>query len=601
LGRQGIDLLSLSEVHKTFKIDINKTLSNPVPQWSSLVKPLPAMSSPPHRAAAPAARIALRTGQAAVSKKTPAGIWIDKIKTNLVSVNQPDQDEMLTHMMDHLNTAADLNTPEIKLEDFNFDQSGSVHHGDDHGQQVNSPDSALDQGHFYEGSADVSKELPGNSAIVDMGYGGYDLVASDFEDRVPLTNDGQPCFVTSSTPSQPIAPMLSSYPTHGNSLSAGPCLTTPDNAATVPLMNQQQSSIPFQIPEDILTMVDEVLLNMDVHEPLLDDDAVTDMDKNIYERAQDSPLHPDLLSNALQQAQLDPSSLVHSDDTSDCHVTVTNFRPDLTLEEICLSEIPSDDRWLSSDQASDNTHIDLNILDGVLASPGSIIHPSSLTTTSTMSTIPVVQNTPTPAPSLPVVATPTKGRLPMKVVLMTPLAGEALRDRPKRNSKKPLRFEEMVMDMEVEQPVASVSHPVTTFTTVSMTDMKVDVGTPMACEGVRDGPKRTSKKPTRLEEMMGDMDSENQASTSRTVTTRAPRVSMGSMTEKEKYHRIRELNNIASRKSREKKKGKIRDLVFEEKVELARKEELTKKYENLKKQRDLMQQLIYKIIAKAKK
>ena len=96
-------------------------------------------------------------------------------------------------------------------------------------------------------------------------------------------------------------------------------------------------------------------------------------------------------------------------------------------------------------------------------------------------------------------------------------------------------------------------------------------------------------------------------STSYTVTTststvpKAPRISITNMTEKEKYHRIKELNNIASKKSREKKKGKIRELEWEEKFELVRREELKKKYEELKKKRDLMNKLIRIMIVKTSK
>lgn len=70
---------------------------------------------------------------------------------------------------------------------------------------------------------------------------------------------------------------------------------------------------------------------------------------------------------------------------------------------------------------------------------------------------------------------------------------------------------------------------------------------------------------------------------------RQPRVSYNTLTEEERYHRIRELNNVASRVYREKKVKQLGNLQQQEAQEILKNKKLKKKAEALQVLRDQME------------
>nr|XP_045620969.1 uncharacterized protein LOC123772086 isoform X1 [Procambarus clarkii] len=119
--------------------------------------------------------------------------------------------------------------------------------------------------------------------------------------------------------------------------------------------------------------------------------------------------------------------------------------------------------------------------------------------------------------------------------------------RQRRNSRKPLRFRDTVpcddlgITQEMELPVASPSEPVATISG---------------------------------------------------HTTRHGRRSLLELTEQEKYQRIRELNNMASKKCRQKRKATVKEMEEQLVTLKARNDQLKKKEANLRKLRDKVQMFV---------
>lgn len=123
-------------------------------------------------------------------------------------------------------------------------------------------------------------------------------------------------------------------------------------------------------------------------------------------------------------------------------------------------------------------------------------------------------------------------------------------------------------------------------------------------------PKRTSKKPLRFEDhgditsmsMDIDIPEEPVASTSSYTTGgKRNRQSLQALSEKEKYHRIRILNNEASKRCRQKRKLKLKDYEKEEKQLLEKNAELKEKLADVERQRDRMKKLINMMFTMARK
>lgn len=90
----------------------------------------------------------------------------------------------------------------------------------------------------------------------------------------------------------------------------------------------------------------------------------------------------------------------------------------------------------------------------------------------------------------------------------------------------------------------------------------------------------------------GDYDS-SEGATARVQRKRRPRVSYSTLTEDEKYQRIRDLNNEASRLYRERTKGHFMNLQEKEKKELERNRTLRAKADGLERLRDQIKAYTY--------
>lgn len=159
-------------------------------------------------------------------------------------------------------------------------------------------------------------------------------------------------------------------------------------------------------------------------------------------------------------------------------------------------------------------------------------------------------------------------------------------------------------------------------TPIQQEQKKVAAATATVVAGSPKRPRRTSRKPLRFEETVDDAaivaslgimevdpPEEPLASTSANTTTsntsthsgRKSRHEMENLTEKQKYHRIRSLNNEASKRCRQKRKIKIKDLDVEEKELMKRNEELKEQHAEIERQRDRMKKMLNMLFKLAQK
>lgn len=547
LGRPGSDRLSPIGVIQTIKIDNKPSLSNPVPQWSSVKSQFAEMQTSLFGDGPAAAPVREKAG-AAPGSKTRVGTWIGMKKKLMLpgpsGTGNTNDNQLLALMENHLDhTAADLNTPDIKLEDFTF--GGCPKETDHHGRpEVSSTswDQGTDSCGNYSIDGELHTPLSCEADLFDCGPG--ELQAHHLEERVsfdfalgsdtdggalqpcPVTTSGLPdCLATSlAVAPQTVATMgLSTTPFLGTNIS-NTALTSLGHDHFESDLGLDSSSVgEFSFPPGILELMDTVLpAGTVLSGPAKEDQAPsTQLDLQLV---QEPVPAADLLTGALQESGLFPelegleAPSITGEIILDENSTVWSYEPNL--------QSPQYKRNFAS----------------LLSTPSPSVPPAT-----------VIQ----PAPWAP-----SRPQIPLQQ-FSTPVQEEAATagrspNRPRRTSRKPLRFEETVdheaiasYGMEVdppEEPLASTSG----YTTTS-------------------GSGRRSRHST-----------EN-------------------LTEKEKYHRIRSLNNEASKRCRQKRKVKVKDLAGEEKELMKRNAVLQEQQAAIERQRDKMKKLLNMLFMQAAK
>ncbi|XP_042867365.1 uncharacterized protein LOC122250107 isoform X1 [Penaeus japonicus] len=535
-------------------------MAHVVPQWSVLKTP---SAMQPLQLGEEPGVTPVRSGPgAALGSRTRAGTWIGIKKPKLQEPQtQVDSNDSHLHaLMDmHLNhTVGDLNTPDIKLEDFVF---GGTHEEPDHNDSMEVSSTSWDQeadsltGELHASSSDAT-------AFFDLSPG--ELQGDHLEQRMCLTKytmgydtDGdalQPSSVSTSGLLDSLA---------STTASVDPCavvgLSTPGMAScytngtgftsglTTDLQQHPTTSIPasstsdqdFEIPSDILEEINKLL-----PESFMPDNDIFGEDETATSTQLDIMLgqqSPDLLLDAMQNSGLclEFENLVDASASKNEELPITFGN---SLNSPVDSQIVKEETVLQEE-------VLFTECSGQLMKP---IEPH------VMRNRPSISLAPSPAaPSRRAVlasVSPSRPQPPQPVAtpLQNPIPSVSSGSRPKRTSKKPLRFEDhgditsMSMDIDIpEEPVASTS----SYTT---------------------GGKRN-------------------------------RQSLQALSEKEKYHRIRILNNEASKRCRQKRKLKLKDYEKEEKQLLEKNAELKEKLADVERQRDRMKKLINMMFTMARK
>ncbi|XP_047478139.1 uncharacterized protein LOC125031443 isoform X2 [Penaeus chinensis] len=452
----------------------------------------------------------------ALGSRTRAGTWIGTKKLKLQETQTlVDADDSHIHAlmdMHFSHTSGDLNTPDIKFEDFTFD---GTHEEPIHNDSMEVSSTSWNQdGDFFMG--EQHSPPSDGTAYFDTSPG---ELQGDLENRVCLTKytmnndtDGdalQPTPVSTSGLLDTLASTtVSRDPCSAESLptSATHCQINGTGFVHNPSTHGQQhhhSSIPvsstsdtdFELPADILDEINNLLPDY-----IWGDNETatsTELDLMIGQEA------PDLLLGAIQNSGLSheldnlvESQIVKDESQSEWSSQLVTKEDPFTLDTAL---------FLSPSTASPNGK--------AVVAPGEPSKPeqSSLSSPALLSLKPD----------------------------STVLSGS----RPRRTSKKPVRFEDHSDDASVnmdtdfpEEPVASTS--------------------------------------------------------SYTVSGRRARQSLQNLSEKEKYHRIRHLNNEASKRCRQKRKLRIKDIEVEENELLERNEKLKEELALVERQRDKMKKLI---------
>lgn len=519
-----------------------------VPQWS--VSKTPSAMQPSHLGEELAATPVRNGPGVALGSRTHAGTWIGTKKPKLQKPQAlVDTDDSHIHAlmdMHFSHTSGDLNTPDINLEDFKFD---GTHEEPSHNDSMEVSSTSWDQ------DADSfmgEQHGPPSDGTVYFDTSPGEL-QGDLENRVCLTKytmnsdtDGdalQPTPVSTSGLLETLA---------STTMCVDPCsaasLPTPatsyQNSGTdflhSPSIHGQQlhnSSMPvsstsdtdFEIPADILDQINKLLPDSLMDGDIWgDDDAATSTELDLMLVQQ----QPDLLLGAIQNSGLS-HELENLVETSSTANEIIDFGDSICFpaERPVVKEEASLAEWSSQFINEGPNPRDIALLSPSTASPSrrAVVAPGAPSK---------------PEPSQSSSAMPSLRPDP------TPLSGS----RPRRTSKKPVRFEDHDDDDE-----ASVN-------------MDLDF----------------SEEPT--------------ASTSSyTATGRRSRQSLQNLSEKEKYHRIRHLNNEASKRCRQKRKLKMKDIEAEETELLQRNRELKEQLAHVEKQRDRMKKLINLMFMVAKK
>ncbi|XP_037798583.1 uncharacterized protein LOC119593698 isoform X1 [Penaeus monodon] len=495
-------------------------MAHVVPQWSVLKTP---SAMQPSQLGEELVATPVRNGPGvALGSRTRAGTWIGTKKLKLQETQTLiDTDDIHALMDMHFNhTSGDLNTPDIKLEDFTFD---GTHEEPIHNDSMEVSSTSWNQdGDYFMGE----QHGPPSDGTVYFDSSPGEL-QGDLEKRVCLTK----YTMDKDTDGDALQPTPVSTSGLLDTLASTTESTDPCSAVSLPTSathfqinetdfghnpsthgQQHHSSIPvastsdtdFQIPADILDQIDNLLPDSLIWGDN-EVDTSTELDMMIGQQA------PDLLLGAIQNSGLshELDNLVESQIVKGESQSEWSF---VTKED----PVPKDASALLSSPSTASLNRRAFVVPGSPSKPGQ------------------------PSLSLPTV--------PSLKPDSTVLSGS----RPRRTSKKPVRFEDHGDDASenmdtdfLEEPVASTS--------------------------------------------------------SYTVTGRRSRQSLQNLSEKEKYHRIRHLNNEASKRCRQKRKLKMKDIEAEESELLERNEELKRQLALVEKQRDRMKKLINLMFMVAKK
>ncbi|XP_063604965.1 uncharacterized protein LOC134780267 isoform X2 [Penaeus indicus] len=466
----------------------------------------------------------------ALGSRTRAGTWIGTKKLKLQETQTlVDADDSHFHAlmdMHFSHTSGDLNTPDIKLEDFTFD---GTHEEPIHNDSMEVSSTSWNQdGDFFMG--EQHSPPSDGTAYFDSSPG---ELQGDLENRVCLTKytmnkdtDGdalQPTPVSTSGLLDTLASTTVNIdPCSAESLPTSDthCQNNGTGFVHNPSSHGQQhhnSSIPvsstsdtdFEIPADILDQINNLLPDSLMEGDILGDNETatsTELDMMIGQET------PDLLLGAIQN-----SGLSHElDNLVESQIVKDEFQSEWASQFVTKEDLFTMDTalLLSPSTASPNRR--------AVVAPGE--------------------------PSKPEQSSLSSPAMPSLKPDSTVLSGS----RPRRTSKKPVRFEDHGDDAIVSMDTDFSEEPVASTSTY-------------------------------------------------TATGRRARQSLQNLTEKEKYHRIRHLNNEASKRCRQKRKLRIKDIEAEEKELLERNEMLKEELALVERQRDKMKKLINLMFMVAKK